>query len=756
MRRASAVTVVVVLLLWMGVVHVTAPTMRWPDSLPGKLEITFGSTTVDVMALKLVNKQQVRLTYGAPNESGNVVPGLISFELDNPDSDFTPYHPVSQYWPYVELGVTVVWSVYWLGQWWIRFTGQASEWKPDWPYGDLSDELKGVKGEARVTVVASGLLRQIAQGRSPQRSPLFRSIVGTSPGDFVPHDYWAMEEGPDASQIASAVGRAAVVPVGGITYSVDGPAGSAPLPSLDAGAKLAFPVAPYVDAGQWAVEIAIKVPVKPAVVSTLFEIPVASGSIAVWRVEVEPAGGFGVAEIWLRGYGPTGSLVRSEFGGPLNAAGGVTEAQFFGHPFMFTVASEQSGANLVMWLGFSDGRPGFSNINQFADPGTHQPLIGPVTVDVTTALDGLGIGHLGIFVDPLFDPFLDGLDHFRAFAGWTNEQAHNRIARLCHENGVAVTIIGTSSALMGPQQIDIFYNLLAAGAAVDLGILYEDREALALVYRCNKTLYNQSAALTLNARRNEITGPFRPTLDDLNVRNDVTIARLDGSEYRSVVENGRRSIQAAPNGVGTYDEKLSLNLFTDPQAAFNATWRTWRGTWQGMRYARISPHINAVPSVADTWLEVNLGDLIAVTDLPPQHPKPAVESILRGYSELYEPKKWEPIANASPAGPYRVGQAGDGSNAGAWTQTGPATALAAQMKPGDTSVTVTIDGALFSTAANLTLHPLELWIDGDIARVTAISGAGPTQTFTVQRTYPQLRRLAGALVRVNNPLIACL
>lgn len=739
----------------------TSPTVAWPKELPGKLEITFGAETVDVFATNSVLKQKIYETVGAPNEHNNVQAGSISFELDNPDSHFTPDHPMSKYWPYVQLGITVKWSVYWLGQWWLRFTGEVSEWKPYWPYGDLSDESRGEPGEARVSVVASGILRRLGQGKSPERSPVYRTMSGLSAGlggvMYTPLVYIPMEDGSAATQFASGIaGGQPVTPTGPVTFASDGAAGSAPVIRAGAGLRMAVPIPAYTDVGKWAILLAVSIPAEPAATTTLLDVPVAAGGTAArWKLEIVPGAN---CEIWWRAYDSTGALVP--FLGAVIILGGVnrpTEAEFFGEDrwWMLSLTSYQDGANVWAQLGFADGGD-WNNAPGSAIVGTHAALSGEAVITVDSTLDGIGIGHFGVFVDAAFDAAFGGIGIGASIGGWAGERADIRLARLCREFGIPFTLIGFSFATMGPQQIDTQYNLLLACANVDVGILFEDRTQLGLKYRCNRSLYNQTAKVTLNARRNELTHPFRPALDDLNVRNDVAVARLGGSEYRSEVKTGLKSVLPAPNGVGRYDERLILNLYTDAQTVFNATWRTWRGTWVGMRYARISLGINAAPWVADAWLLADIGDLIAVTDLPPQHPKTTVETLLRGYNSTYSPKRWDVTVNASPAGPYKIGQAGDGTHASAWAQCGPLTALAAEMKPSDTTITVTPDGALFSTTADLTLNPLELYVDGDVHRVTAISGAGPTQTFTVQRSYPQLRRGAGTLVKVNNPAIAAL
>lgn len=740
-----------VLALWAGVVHVV--TTPWPATLPLKIEVTFGATTVDVFPDVL--KQEIRITCGAQPE-GNVQAGSVAFELDNLDGDYTPDHPLSQYYPYVQLGVPVKVWVYWNGTWWLRFTGRVSEWKPFWPKGDLSTPTQ--KGDARVTVVAAGLLRQLGQGKAPLRSPLFRSLAGVTPGDYVPHEYWPFEDGQDATQIASGLaGKPSVAPAGPITFASDGPTGSAPLPRMGAGFNVTLPISSYVDAGKWAISMAINVPAEPAAATTLLEVPVTGGTAAKWKLEIIPGS---PAEIWWRAYDAAGALVPS-LGTNISlmviSGDEPTEAEFFSDQwFVIVVSSWQAGGMNHARIGIANGDLSIQDNPGIGVAGTtHSALTDRMVISVDSNLAGIGLGHYAIFTDANYDVDFDVFDTAPALIGWAGEWVQDRLDRLCREFGIPLTRIGSSTKQMGPQQIDTLYNLLVACAQVDMGILHEQRDGNGLVYRCLLSLYNQTSALTLDAQQNQLANPFRPALDDFGVRNDVTIQRRGGSEYRSVVETGPKSIQDPPDGVGTYDEKLILDLYTDEQTRFNATWRTWLGTWPGMRYPRISPDINAVADVATTWLGVDLGDLEQAINLPPQHPISVVEAIVRGYTETLTPTSWTVVTNAAPAGPYQVGRAGDGSNASAWPQTGPATALAARLAPGATSMTVTPDGALFDTTANLTLNPLSLILGGEVVPVQSISGAGPTQTVVVQRTLPQLDHPIGRIVQVYRPLIAC-
>lgn len=702
-----------------GVMHAVSITV-WPATLPLKVEATFGSITVDLFPGFL--KQEIRIVYGAQNENSSVQAATIAFELDNPDSHYTPDHPMSQYWPHVQLGVPIQVSVFWAGAWHIRFTGQVSEWKPYWPYGDLSDETKGRKGEARVTVVASGIFRQLAQGKSPVRSPLYRTMLGGLENDIPAIAYWPMEDGANATQFASAIPGAApltVVAPATLSTNSDIP-GSAPLPAFGVGAGASGPIPSHTDTGVWYAQAV-------GLTSDFSSYP----GFTVVRVEVVGA-----------------DHVAAVAAGPVSSGGfQLGYSVLSPDEYPITIGSsplsiDPTGVPLSIVVGMKDNASGTDDylyVRAMTGDGT---VVGSIDVNLGPGEYGRGIvarpngkaqlhdngvvGHFAYYTDPAFTLGVHDVQNAMAINGHAGEQAHERVDRLCREHEIPVTIIGTESAVMGPQPIDILYNLLSACAQVDMGILHEDLEALGLVYRCNRSLYNQDPALTLDARANELANPFRPTLDDLNVRNDVTVQRINGSEYRSIVESGPKSIQASPNGVGTYDERLILNLNTDSQTVDNAKWRTFRGTWPGMRYPRVSPAINAVADVATSWLGAGIGDLVQVTNLPPQHPAATVELLIRGYTETLTPTSWVPVINTAPAGPYTVAEVDSNTRV-----TAEGSTLGASLSSTAMSFT------LASTVANgvWTTDPADFPLDvnagGERVRLSAISGSSSPQTATV-------------------------
>ena len=83
---------------------------------------------------------------------------------------------------------------------------------------------------------------------------------------------------------------------------------------------------------------------------------------------------------------------------------------------------------------------------------------------------------------------------------WTGEAAGTRYARLCGENSWPCRVKGSPavSALMGPQGIDTFQNLLQECETADRGQQFEPREVAGLGYRTLASMLNQAPALTVS------------------------------------------------------------------------------------------------------------------------------------------------------------------------------------------------------------------------------------------------------------------
>ncbi|WP_171110640.1 MULTISPECIES: hypothetical protein [unclassified Streptomyces] len=510
-------------------------------------------------------------------------------------------------------------------EWQRRFIGHIDSWEPVWPYGDLSrtdanGELE-YEGESQVTITASGILRRLGQGEEPLQSTLRRRIPS-----FNPVAYWPQEEGRNATSISSPIeGVAAFTPTGFDFAADDTLPGSSPLPSIAATASFAANVPPATP-GVWQVELVYFLEAMPASLTTLFEVR-ATGTGRRVRVRVA------TDNVTLQGFDANDNeLFLSSTLAP----------QFTGAWNRLQIKAVPDGGNVTYvarWIVI--GGSGFAAIATIAGSAGYATQVSSA---FGSGLEGLRFGHLAVFDTETDAPF-NAAD--MAFNG---ENAADRMIRLCQEEGIPFVLTGdaTTTQAMGPQRPATLTDLLAECAAVDGGLLGEQRASYGLAYRTRASLYNQTPRLVLDAAQNEITNPFAPVLDDQRLRNYITVSREGGSSATAVDE-------ASVMRRRQYKASVTVNAFSDDQLPALAGWRLHLGTWPGMRYPSVSTELSIAPQLITDWLELDYGDRLHVVNLPPQHPRDTVDLLLQGYSETISPTRWTVQANCSPGGPWTVG-----------------------------------------------------------------------------------------------------
>lgn len=447
------------------------------------VEVYYDATWNDVTdyVFDREGRNSIAISRGRGNGSSRCEPGRASLQLDNTDGRFSPRNPNSPLFGKIGRNTKLRIKVTENAVTYTRFVGEVLAWPTRW---DPSES------DVWVPLEAWGILRRLSQGASPLRSPLYRTIAGISANDVQPLEYWPMEDGSTSSQIASAIaGRAAVYPVGSVTYGSGGPVGSAPVLQASEGFTAAFPIGTYGDVDDWAISLVVNIPSEPASTSTLMRVPVAGGAATEFRLEVTP--GSPTTLVW-RGYDSAGSPMPSQtVEQPLDGTSNPSEGAFFGNWMMLNVGAHQDGGNAFAVFGIADGTETFNGFNGTGTAGVTGRLANPFTISVDANLAGIGIGHLSVFAHANMFSLFDVTDNALALGGWAGEQAHERVERLCRELGIPVEVTGTQSALMGPQRVETLLNLLEDCAATDRGFLYEQRDDVGLAYRCNSSRYGQ-------------------------------------------------------------------------------------------------------------------------------------------------------------------------------------------------------------------------------------------------------------------------
>lgn len=251
-----------------------------------------------------------------------------------------------------------------------------------------------------------------------------------------------------------------------------------------------------------------------------------------------------------------------------------------------------------------------------------------------------------------------------AVTGHQGERAGTRIERLATEANVVAAVQGdvSTQVQMGIQQRQKFVDLVQACATSDLGYALEKRDANALWYRSHVTLYNQTPVFTLDFSNGVVGAPFKPVDDDKLSRNDVSVQRESGGvPSRQVLEEGVMSVQDPPLGIGRYDVAYERNLYTDDLAAQLAYQYLHLGTFDGLRYTKITLDLAnpRVYAMIHKIFRADVGDKIRITNLPEDLPPDDVDLLILGYTEEIGADVWRITFNCIPGEPWNVGITND-------------------------------------------------------------------------------------------------
>lgn len=342
-------------------------------------------------------------------------------------------------------------------------------------------------------------------------------------------------------------------------------------------------------------------------------------------------------------------------------------------------------------------------------------------------------------------------------AGWKGEVTTDRILRLCAENGQPATAEGGGalSEALGVQGLSSYFDLVKEAADCDLGALGERRDFPAIHYRARETFYNQTPVVL--DYTTDLGSPPEPEEDDEALRNDITVTRKDGSSYRAIEETGPLSVLDPPDGVGRYDEGLTINMAADTQLADQAGWRRHLGTIDEARFPKVHVNLARNPELISTLKPVGIGDRLQIANPPTWLPPENIDLLVQGYTETLGNFEWDIVFNCTPGSAWTIGVA-DHTDARADTA---GCALAAGITSSATTLTVGVtDGPLWTNAP--AQMPIPIMVGGEEMSVTAVtnemltnatfeSGVSPwtsfgTSSFTQSSTQKHGGSFAGRIV----------
>lgn len=597
-----------------------------------------------------------------------------------------------------------------------RFVGEVTSWPQMW-------DTSGT--DIWVPLEVSDITRRLGQGAPALQSPLRVALVK----EPALRAYWTLEDGSDATNGASAlVGGSPLVvtpgPSGKPQFASDSSyIASMPIAQFNS-ARLSGPIKAYTSTGAIQVRALIHIPSGGTVDgSSIFRLYNA-GTSGIWNLTY---GTGGTLSLTARQINPDGSDTPIA-GGVFGPVGFLID----GDLAYVSMELQNSGANVNWKMSTIIPGQGFA----LASSGTLNSFqIGratKLTMNNGLSMLDVGVGHVSV-ESAITDLFAVGGGPLSAYAG---ETAQTRMIRLCTAQGVSFQGGGfnAGSTLLGPQGTGAFLALMQEAATVDGGVLYTPKDWLALAYRPAGGLYAQPADVTLDYSLHQMD-TLQPTEDDQRLRNDITVSRVNGSSFRAVDTDSPLSVNAPPDGVGTYDDSISLNVFSDAQLADQAGWRLRLGTVDEARYPTInlnmaSPAIATNAALSALIPALDVGARLVVINPPAWLPPDPISQVIQGYTEVLAQYTRTLALNCTPSV--------SNDTAGIW---GPSYQLSRYSSDGSTlntsatptaaSISVaTVDGPLWSHADG----DFDIRIGGERMTVTNVTGTSSPQTFTVTRS----------------------
>ncbi|NUR03060.1 MAG: hypothetical protein HOY79_43095 [Streptomyces sp.] len=588
-----------------------------------------------------------------------------------------------------------------------RFTGRVSSWPPQWTTGGF---------DVTTPITATGRLQQLGQGRRPLPSTLGRflpvqpAIIG----------YWPCEDGANATQAAAGLPGVAPMTLSGFQFAqATSLPGSNALPVSGTSASWSAPVV-GAPAGIFRVEMMINIPQALTANQTLFTVHTTGGTYTDWGIILQTD-----KNVSMNASVPGGT---SENFAILSAGGDNNVMTGNWQRVTFMARTNANGHDIDFGIGFSNDVGNIGWYSEALDKFLNENIgtITSISGSYGSAIQGTAIGHIAAYTT-WDDSVL--INTRPEAAGQAGETAGARVARVCDESSIPVSVAGADAGTeqLGAQPAGTLLAVVQDATTADEGLLAEALEFDGIRFRTRASLYSQPSALDLpyTASPQPLVAPLVPTDDDQRIINDSTVTRTGGSSGRYVETTGTLNVQDPPNGVGLYDENVTLNLYEDSQTQQHAGWRVHIGTWDEARFPQVNLVLENAPALIPAISRIDTGARIRITGtLPDWLPPDSIDLLVLGYQESLAQFAWHISYACVPYGPYLVGLLGD-SSYGRLDTAGSQLALAAAST--DTALTVeTTSGPYWTT--DPAEYPLDLRLGGETVTATACAN-GITDSF---------------------------
>ena len=758
-----------------GIRRTPAPLFAVAAAFGGDLTDPDGSDWVFTEITSDVRIEQgVHLRHGRADEAGGAQPAACAFTLDNRTGKYS-LGGRSPYWPNIRQGTPIQISASLTGgpPFKVIFTGYADGFTPSWSTVPLSGTSRG---DATVTVSASGVMRRLAQGQPPVISPIRRGLTGT-PGVVA---YWPCEDAQDARQLASAIPTHPPMDYSGRLHAGGNPDLPPAVPRLaEAEGFWCSQPLPLVSDSEWygavpdytgteiiQLRCLIEMPSAGSINGTVILGLITTGDPQFWELRYMTGG-----LINVRAWRNFTTLVLDTPPIALCLAPGAVlpTVGIDGRRGQLGLTLTKSGANVDWVVDFIEQGAG---IGYVYGPGAGGAVVPGASVGkalrVQTCTDGghfdVALGHIVVRKD-----LRDGAEHVRHLNAWSGDEVGARIKRLSDEQGMPWTMHdgdvprASVSDIMGPQSVGTVLELLGDCEATDQGLLW-DGVTPGITYTTKRYRESRAPALTLDAAAGDLGIPFVPAHDDAYRCNRAEVKRHAGSSAAFTDTTG----PLGSNIIGRYDNSFGVGVQSDAALVQYAAWAVFQGTAEGYRYPRLTLNLTARPGLLDEWLALLPGDRVDVEHVHAVNAAAPEESIalaVEGYEQTITPHLWVATLNTSLYRRWSVAQVCANANGGAGDPREEFAARVdtngstiAELTPaGQTTLKVAVSAgpAWVTSAARPADFPLSLDVGGIAVRATACAApSGGTQTFTIDPM--PVTRPAGTPVQVWQPAVYAL
>jgi hypothetical protein len=469
-------------------------------------------------------------------------------------------------------------------------------------------------------------LRRLSQGSPVLQSAIYRSSIAAHPQLYAP-----MEEESGSTQFATMGSRTKVPVLRGGTVSFGGDStlpGAARAAVLSSTSYLSLEASAGKYTGQWQFDWFMKFPSAPAAETIVMRVYTTTSAATI----VDAV--YGGTTWGLRIYDANGtSATTAIFGLPSGLNAGWWHWRIMGHDIGGTAEFQ-----LVVFP-YNIGTGGFVATATGAGTGPGSPQ--GATVFPSAGMTGVAMAHWAVYDRYNFSA-VDGSGD-----GYDGENAVTRLKRLAAEEGLDLTVTGTSTVLMGPQRPSALMALLRECETADGGLLYDGFGA-GLSYLAEASRYNRTATLALDVAAGQVKVAFAPTEDDQRVANDWTVTSPAGASAQYVDDD-----HVAQNG--RYQNSATVNLNSDGQLLDYASWRAHLGTVDEMRVPQLSLQLIDHPELWTSALALRPGYTATVSNLLTQYPPGNLGVVAEGWSATIDATSWRMELNCSPSSPWNVG-----------------------------------------------------------------------------------------------------